>query len=190
MSVPLIIPDVDDGFTNTHLLAALVDVPRPDHEGVVVQEPNVFSGIHACDGLALQQNMETVHLNFKTVSIDERPSEYLGPLIQLHGDRAMDRICQGSGRGLTDFSEDKRDRGEGNRILGQFSEEEDNYYSTGVNPHKAERRIIPGTSFTESASWTRSTVSTADQNTMNFAANHIARIKQEYDDAVMYLTTP
>ena len=156
VSVPLDIEPVGLGFTNADLLAALVD---PETE---MKKPNIFSGIHACDGLALQQNMETVHLNFKTVSIDEKPSEYLTPLIQLHGDEAMDRICQGSGRGLTDFSEDKHDRGENARDLGTYKEGADAYASSWINPRSAERRIIPGTAFTESATWTRTTTSTAE----------------------------
>ena len=102
-SVPFEIPDNLDHGEVLDLLQ------NPD---VDLGIPTLFCGIHACDGLALQQNMETVHLNFKTLSIDESPSEYLGPLIQLHGDKGMDRICQASGRGLTDFSEDKFDRGE------------------------------------------------------------------------------
>ena len=76
--------------------------------------------MHACDGLAIQQNIETAHLTFKTVSIDEKLSEYLSPLVQLHGDAGMDRMCEGSGRGLTQFSEDERDAGENIETLGEL----------------------------------------------------------------------
>ena len=76
-------------------LAALVNVDTP------MKQPNRFVAMHACDGLALQQNVETATLVFNTVSLDEKPSEFLAPLVQLHGDKAMDRICEGSGRGLT-----------------------------------------------------------------------------------------
>ncbi len=102
----------------------------------------------------------------------------------------MDRICQGSGRGLTDFSEDKRDRGENIRDLGKYSENATEFTTAYVNPHKAERRIVPGIAFTESATWVRSTVGTPEQNAMNFATNHIVRIREEYDSAEMYLTHP
>jgi hypothetical protein len=52
-----------------------------------IKKPNPFVGVHASDGMALQQNMKRAHMTFKTITIDERPSEYLTPLIQLHGDQ-------------------------------------------------------------------------------------------------------
>ena len=88
-----------------------------------IKKPNRFVGIHASDGLALQQNINVAHLTFKTISIDERPSEYLTPLVQLHGDNQMDKMCQGSGRGLTQYAEDVRDRGENICDIGKYMEE-------------------------------------------------------------------
>ena len=110
--VPVSVPIQHRNDTNANRLADLVNVDA------AVDDPSPFVGIHACDGLALQQNFKTAHLTFKTVSIDEKLSEYLPPLIQLHGDKEMDRICEGSGRGLTQFSEDVRDVGENIQTLG------------------------------------------------------------------------
>ncbi len=104
--VPVSVPIEHRVDTNVNKLADLVD------PNAAVTRPSIFTGMHACDGLALQQNMETAHLTFKTVDIDEKLSEYLPALIQLHGDKGMDRLCEGSGRGLTQFSEDVRDNGE------------------------------------------------------------------------------
>ena len=179
--VPVSVPIAHRNDTNEHRLEDLVD---PD---AVMDDPSPFVGIHACDGLALQQNMETAHLTFKTVSIDEKLSEYLAPLVQLHGDKEMDRICEGSGRGLTQFSEDVRDAGENIQILSQFVG--GNVWSRMHN-RNGQRRIIRGDRFNQSARWTRSTVSQADQEGEDDALADLARYRDQYDRAIRYIVDP
>ena len=159
MSVPLDIA-ADENDATKRAAAVNPDTPH--------MLPSRFVGIHACDGLALQQNIKTAHLSFNTLSIDERPSEYLAPLIQLHGDEQMDRICQGSGRGLTTYSEDIWDRGENERIYNTIVEDDDDddRYSDfswqRLHTHKGQRRTFTGEQFTEDSSWVRDTLDTVE----------------------------
>jgi len=65
----------DPATKNAARTAALQDTDLP------VDNQAMFVGIHACDGLALQSNFENAYLTTKTTTLDEKPIEYLSPLI-------------------------------------------------------------------------------------------------------------
>ncbi len=182
--VPVPVPlDINPGLNRAQKIAATV------HPDTLHQSPNIFMGIHACDGLALQQNIAKAHLTFKTVSIDEKPSEYIGPLIQLHGDAGMDRICQGSGRGLTDFSEDTFDRGANMNALGEFKTDPPVAWNR-LHTAKGQRRTFTGAQFTEDSTWTRSHNPIADHDAHDVAQGAYEEQQVDYEEAKIYLEHP
>ncbi len=179
--VPVSVPIAHRVGNNANTLADLVDPEQ------AIVDPSLFVGIHACDGLALQQNIQTAHLTFKTVSIDEKLSEYLPPLIQLHGDRDMDRLCEGSGRGLTQFSEDKRDSAENVNIIGNWS---GGNVWTRMHNRNGQRRIITADKFTKSATWIQSTKHTAHQDAEELAQEAMEKYQDQYQRAIHYIQHP
>ena len=80
-----------------------------------------------------------------------------------------------------------RDAGENLQILGEF-------VGGGVwsrmHNRNGQRRIIRGDRFNQSARWTRSTVSQADQEEEDDALADLARYHDQYDRAIRYIVDP